>query len=115
MGTAFTVLRWIHVLAGAAWFGEVVVVNLVLVPLVSRSSHESQIAFLARVFPAIFRLASWLAASSILAGIAALLLKFQGHWPALWSTEGGVATLMGPAWVSRWRCFTLSWSRGWTA
>ena len=57
MGTAFTVLRWVHILAGAAWFGEVVVVNLVLVPLVSKSAHESQIAFLARVFPSIFR--SW--------------------------------------------------------
>ena len=32
MATLFTVLRWVHVLAGAAWFGEVVVVNLVLVP-----------------------------------------------------------------------------------
>ena len=82
-------------LAGAAWFGEVVVFNLVLVPLVSSSSHESQIAFLARVFPAIFRLASWLAASSVLAGMAAIVLKFQGHWPALWSTEDGVATLIG--------------------
>ena len=95
MGTAFTVLRWVHVLAGAAWFGEVVVITLVLVPLVSKSAHESQIAFLARVFPSIFRLASWLAAASVLAGIVVLVLKLHGHWAALWSTEGGVVTLIG--------------------
>jgi uncharacterized membrane protein len=30
--TLTNILRWIHVLAGAAWLGEVVVINFVLVP-----------------------------------------------------------------------------------
>lgn len=29
-------IRWIHVASASAWFGEVVVINLVLIPALSR-------------------------------------------------------------------------------
>ena len=35
MGTAYLILRWVHVVAAAAWFGEVVTINFVLVPAVN--------------------------------------------------------------------------------
>ena len=31
--TATNILRWIHVFAAAAWLGEVVVINAILVPV----------------------------------------------------------------------------------
>jgi uncharacterized membrane protein len=35
-------LRWIHILAGAAWLGEVVVVNFILVPVPARLEPEKR-------------------------------------------------------------------------
>lgn len=64
-----TLLRGIHLLAGTAWLGEVVVVNVVLVPVLTRLEPEKRGWFLSAIFPRIFRLASILSLTTVLAGV----------------------------------------------
>ncbi|GIL08741.1 MAG: hypothetical protein BroJett033_2520 [Chloroflexota bacterium] len=93
------ILRWIHILAGAAWLGEVVVVNFILVPVLARLEPEKRGWFLSAIFPRIFRLASALSLTTILAG-AALNLSLNG-WQInvalirLTSTQWGWSILIG--------------------
>ncbi len=61
-------LLWIHLLAGTAWLGEVVVVNFVLVPVLARLEPAKRGWFLSAIFPRIFRLASVLSLTTVLAG-----------------------------------------------
>lgn len=62
------IFRWLHILAGAAWLGEVVVIVFVLVPAVLRMPAARRPEFIASVFPRIFRLASVLALLTLAAG-----------------------------------------------
>ena len=62
------ILRAIHILAGTAWLGEVVVVNFVLIPVLARLEPDKRGWFLSAVFPRIFQLASVLSLTTILAG-----------------------------------------------
>lgn len=97
--TVTNILRWIHVLAGAAWLGEVVVVNFILVPTLTRLDPGKRGWFMAAVFPHVFRLASILSLTTILAG-AALNLSLNG-WHVdvalirLTSTRWGWSILLG--------------------
>lgn len=77
-------LRWIHVLAASAWFGEVVVINFILIPTLSSYEGEERKSFLNAVFPRIFRLAS------ILSGTAAVTGGLL-----LWHHTGGDLGLLG--------------------
>lgn len=87
-------LRWIHALAGAAWFGEVMVIVFVLVPTVTRAEPDRQRWILANLFPRLFRLASVLVATVLLAGI--LLNLAMSGWSVDWET------LTGTPWVGRY-------------
>ncbi len=72
------VVRWVHVLAGAAWFGEMVVINLVLVPALGRLERVQGLELLRAVFPRIFSLASWLSIVAVASGF--LLLGEMVDW-----------------------------------
>lgn len=85
-------LRWIHILAGAAWLGEVVVVNFILVPVLARLEPEKRGWFLAAIFPRIFRLASALSLTTVLAG-AALNLSMNG-----WQIDTAIGRLTSSQW-----------------
>jgi uncharacterized membrane protein len=91
------VLRWAHLIAGAAWLGEVVVVVFVLVPVVVRADEANQRWMLATVFPMVFRLASVLIILVLTAG--ALLNLAMSNWSvdldALTGTTGGRFILIG--------------------
>ena len=90
--TITNVLRWIHILAGAAWLGEVVVVKFVLVPLLSHLEPNKRGWFLAAVFPRVFRLASIFSLTTILAG-AALNLSLNG-----WQLDVALLRLTSSRW-----------------
>ncbi len=90
--TVTNILRWIHVLAGAAWLGEVVVVNVILVPALARMEPEKRGWFLSAIFPRIFRLASALSLTTILAG-AALNLSLNG-----WRLDVAIVRLTTSQW-----------------
>ncbi|MBE2184033.1 MAG: hypothetical protein IAE89_11450 [Anaerolineae bacterium] len=93
------IFRWIHILAGAAWLGEVVVVNFILVPALSRIEPGKRGWFLSLIFPRIFRLASILSLTTILAGAALNLSlnnwRFDVAVIRLTSTPWGWSILIG--------------------
>ena len=90
--TLTNILRWIHVLVGAAWLGEVVVINFVLVPTLVRLGADKRGWFLAAIFPSIFRLASVLSLTAVLAG-AALSLSMSG-----WHFDVAINRLASSRW-----------------
>lgn len=73
-------VRWVHVLAASAWFGEVVVINLILVPTMSGYAGPARREFLSTVFPRVFRLASVLAGTVAATG-AVLVWRYTGGDP----------------------------------
>ena len=91
-----TIVRWVHVLAGAGWFGEVVIVAFVLVPFARSLPAERQREYLVGVFPRVFRLASWLAGISLAAGLwLNYLLTGWTHMGAYFGSLRGGAILVG--------------------
>lgn len=72
-----SILRWVHILAGAAWLGAVVMVVFVLVPSVLKLSESERGPFMEAVFPRVFRLASVLSVTVVTAGIALYLERFD--------------------------------------
>src|SRR5690606_38634600 len=68
-------VRALHVLAASCWLGEVLVINLILVPTLSSYTGAARRDFLATVFPRVFRLASVLAGTVAVTG-ALLLYRF---------------------------------------
>lgn len=80
VGTLGPALRWAHIVTGAAWLGEVVVIVFVLVPLIPRLDTERRGWFLATVFPRIFRLASVLSVAVLLTGWGVYLSTTDWRW-----------------------------------
>jgi hypothetical protein len=66
----FAIFRWLHILAGAAWLGEVAAVVFILVPAVRRLPAADRVGFMIAVFPRMFKLASVLAFVALAAGAA---------------------------------------------
>ncbi len=95
-------LRWLHILTAAAWFGEVVVINLVLIPALKRAAIIERDFVLLGVFPGIFRLASVLSAVVVSSGTLLTYALLDGQWSRL-LTSGvwGHSILLGG---------TLAWS-----
>jgi uncharacterized membrane protein len=91
------IVRWIHVIAAAAWLGEVVAVVFVLAPASARLTGTDRAAFISRVFPLVFRLASALAVITLLAGAALnfLLTRWQNLGSYAATLRGGAIILGG--------------------
>jgi uncharacterized membrane protein len=92
------VVRWVHVLAGAAWFGQVVVINLVLAPALGRLERGQGSELLRAVFPRIFSLASWLSIVAVTSGFLLLgkMVDWR-HWDLLVESRWGRSILTGGA------------------
>jgi len=99
------IFRWIHILAAGVWLGEVVVINIILVPVLARLDPDKRGWFMAAIFPRIFQLASIVVATVLLSG-AALNLSMSA-WdlgtavsrlaPSRWGTTILIAGLLGLA------------------
>jgi uncharacterized membrane protein len=88
-------LRWVHVIAGSTWFGEVVVINFILIPVLGTLGVEERRRFLTTVFPRIFRMASVLSATAVISGLALLTLVTKGDFSLLFTGRWGLAILLG--------------------
>lgn len=96
MPDLYTIVRWVHVLAGAAWFGEVIMVTFVMVPVIGRLEPANRAAYISAVFPTVFRLASVFAGVALVAGL--LLNYMLTGWQnlgAYFSSTRGAAILVG--------------------
>ena len=84
--------RWIHILAAATWLGEVIVINVILVPVLGQLKAENRKWFMAAIFPRIFQLASVAVATALLSG-AALNLSMSG-----WQVGKAITRLSSGRW-----------------
>lgn len=75
-------------LAGAAWIGEVVTLNFIIVPSLLCMPEKEKASFLSRFFPRFFRMASVLALTSILMGGTALFTSVPVHTVAAYLYGG---------------------------
>ena len=88
--------RWIHILAGLAWVGEVITINFVIVPALKTLPREQQASFISSVFPRVFRLATILALISTLAGfLTAYFVVDWREFPNLITTPWGIGIFGG--------------------
>lgn len=70
--------RWLHVVAGGAWLGEVVVITFVLVPMLGKLEPDRRTWMISTLFPRLFRLASVLIFGALVGG--ALLHLSMTDW-----------------------------------
>lgn len=93
-------LRWIHVLAASIWLGEVVVINFIMIPLVSKSNFEDKKQIISNIFTKLFRMASILSLTTVVSGI--LLMGLYTNWDLTLLTEGrwGISILLGGIFAS---------------
>jgi len=91
---AFDLLRIVHVAAGVAWLGEVLVVAFVLAPGLERLAGRDRDNLLGHVFPVVFRLATALGGLAILTGFALLWLHSGFSGVMIFGTSWGRALLV---------------------
>jgi uncharacterized membrane protein len=90
-------IRWFHILAGAAWLGEVVMINVVLVPTLSRLEPAVRGRVMAVALPRVFRLASVLSAVTVLTGFLLFVRMTGGQLEVLVASRWGRSILVGGA------------------
>lgn len=88
-------VRWIHVLAASAWFGEVVAINFILIPSLSSYQGDARKSFLNNVFPRVFRMASILSAAVAVTGAVLLHHHIGFDIPLLADSRWGRMILVG--------------------
>lgn len=91
-----SVVRWVHVISGVAWLGEVITINVVLVPALVGLKKDVRGAFIRQVFPRVFRLASVLSATAVISGAAlSYLMTGWNDLETLFGSRWGLSILMG--------------------
>ena len=96
MNSWIPIVRWIHILSAAAWFGEVVTIVFVLLPIILRTQIEEQVRLLKRIFPRLFRAASFLSFSTIVAGVTLnYLLTGWRRMDAYLTSPRGFSIILG--------------------
>ena len=88
-------IRWIHIVAGTSWLGEVVTINFVLVPAIGRLGVEHRRRFMVAVFPRIFRLASVLSVLAVVSGLLIAVAMSDGDLSVFLKGRWGRFILVG--------------------
>ena len=95
MDALYIILRYIHVGAATAWVGEVIVINFVLIPFVGSLTEEKKAVVIQNLFPRIFRLASVLSATALVAGYILLYRRIDGDISLLFANASSTALAIG--------------------
>lgn len=88
-------IRALHVIAGSLWIGEVVVINFILIPVLSRYEGEMRKHFLVSIFPKIFKMASILSATVVITGVFMVYTLTNGKLSILLNGRWGISILIG--------------------
>ncbi len=92
----FIFFRWLHILAGAAWFGEVITINFIVIPGLRSMDGADRRRLIGILLPRLFRLASALALLSISSGlINTYLLTGWDDLSLFFSTRWGISIFIG--------------------
>jgi len=90
------VVRWIHIISGVAWVGEVITLNFVIVPALIKMSSDTRGTFIRQIFPRVFHLASILSLTAIISGAAVnYLMTGWKNLDVLIGTRWGMAIAIG--------------------
>lgn len=95
MASLLYAIRLLHVLAGVGWFGEVLTVNVALLPALARMSGGERARMLERVGPRVFRLAAVPGAAALGSGVLLVGLSTLDDPTRLWRTQWGQGVLTG--------------------
>lgn len=90
-----TIMRTLHVVAGTAWFGQVVVINFVLIPSLTKFDNAFRNKFITTIFPKIFKLASHLSLIAALTGIHLVISLTDADLSRLLEGRWGLSILIG--------------------
>lgn len=88
-------VRWIHVLSGSVWVGEVAVINFILIPVLGKLDVDERRRFLTTVFPRVFKMASVLSATAVVSGLMLVTMITNGDFGMLLEGRWGHAILFG--------------------
>lgn len=83
------IVRYIHIVAGVSWLGEVMVINFVLVPAIGDAEGESRVALIENVFPRLFKLATALGGLAVVTGAFLISWYTKFHLSVLTSSHWG--------------------------
>jgi len=90
------IVRWIHIISGVAWVGEVITINVVLLPALKKMDKDIRGAFIRQIFPRVFHLASILSLTAIVSGATmSYLMTGWQNLGSLISTRWGAGILIG--------------------
>ena len=94
--TLLNIVRWVHIISGVAWLGEVLAINFVLLPALLNMEKENRGAFIRQVFPRVFQLASVLSLLTISSGaVMSYIITGWKNLPPLLDTRWGIGILIG--------------------
>lgn len=91
----YPLIRTIHELAGALWLGEVIVINFILIPVLSKYEGEVRKQLLISIFPKIFNLASLLSAVVVITGLYMVYILTNGSFNLIGMGRWGISILIG--------------------
>ncbi len=90
------IVRWVHIISGVAWLGEVITINFVLVPALIRMNKAARGTFIRQIFPKVFHLASVLSLTAIISGATmSYLISGWRNLPELLATRWGASIFGG--------------------
>ncbi|MCC6617947.1 MAG: hypothetical protein IT341_02780 [Chloroflexi bacterium] len=89
------VTRFVHVVSGVGWLGEVVTVNFVLLPALASADAELRARILTAVFPFVFRLATVLGGIAVVSGAIVFWIMSGGDLARLVDSTWGQRILLG--------------------
>ncbi|MBK7130478.1 MAG: DUF2269 family protein [Crocinitomicaceae bacterium] len=88
-------IRTIHVLSGAFWIGEIAVINFIIIPAAEKMNDQVRSEYFAKVFPAVFKMASILAVLALITGVALVYLVTGDDLSRLFAGRWGLSILVG--------------------
>lgn len=88
-------LRTLHIISASLWIGEIVVINLILIPAISKTEGEHRIKMMQAIFPLVFKMASILAVIVVLTGTLLMFVITNGDLSMLTTGRWGYSILIG--------------------
>lgn len=91
----YIIIRTIHQLAAALWLGEVLVLNFILLPVLSKYEGDLRRRVITSIFPRVFKLASILSATVVITGLYMVFYLTNGNLQILLNGRWGLSILIG--------------------
>ena len=90
-----SLLRWIHMYAGIAWWGEVFFITFILLPTLAKLPRDSKGPLMLRIFPRIFNVATITASLTVASGATLALFYSNFDVSVFVDTPWGLTILFG--------------------